>query len=673
MVAWLPMRRPGVAVSIATALLLAALFAGDSVWTALAVLLVAGGWSALAFAGRAPQPGGGALLLGALLAIAAWAGLSVAWSVAPDRSWAELDRTLVFVAFLVVGLLVGASGPRACRWALAALSSALGAAVVWALAGKAIPALFPDGGRTARLRDPIGYWNALALAADVLLVLALELAVAARSRAALAAGSVLAYAAVVAVLLAASRAGVAAAVLGVALWLCSAAAGSTPPCSRSRPRCRPWPWRRGPSRAPALVDDGYPRADRVADGAWFGVLLLAGALVVGLAVLQLRRRPLSPAARRTVGRTLAGLAVVATLAVAVAAVANADRIADEFRGGEVTNQPDRFRSFSSNNRLDWWGEATGTSSGRIRSSAPGRTASRWRASATARPRRRVTQPHSVPLQFLAGLGLVGLALFAALVDRRGCGCGPVRAGGSRAPSGMPPRRCPSRSLLWLAHALVDYDWDFVAVTGPDPVRRRGPRRRRTTGAGAGGPAGRGRRRGRGGRRRRLGRHALAGRAQRARRRRRARPRRPRRRRRLGRAGAVTRPARARAALRPRPRRGEEARRRGGARDLPGGGAAPAGESGDLVRARPVRVPPRRPLLGVRPSERGVHARSGRHAVGPRWTARAGARVGERRETAASCRRSAPGARRAGPTARRPSSGPTIFSFRSAASRAASAR
>ena len=48
------------AVSVATALLLAALFAGDSVWTALAALLVAGGWGALALAGRAPLPGGGA-------------------------------------------------------------------------------------------------------------------------------------------------------------------------------------------------------------------------------------------------------------------------------------------------------------------------------------------------------------------------------------------------------------------------------------------------------------------------------------------------------------------------------------------------------------------------------------------------------------------------------------
>jgi len=453
-----------VAVSVATVLLVAALFAGDSVWTALAALSVAGGWGALALMGRAPQPRGGAAVLGVLLAIAAWAGLSVVWSVAPDLSWAELDRTLVFAAFLIVGLLIGASGPSACRWAAAVLVGALGAAVVWALAGKAIPALFPDGGRTARLRDPIGYWNALALAADVLLVLALQLAAAGRSRATLAGGSMLAYAATVAVLLAASRAGVAAAVVGVAFWLwlgrdrvqaaLLALAAALPAAAVSA-----WAFSR-----PALVDDGYPRADRVADGAWFGLLLLAGASLVVLAALELRRRPLSPEARRTVGRALAGLAVAAILAVAVVAVANAGRIADEFRGGEVTNEPGRLGSLSSNNRLDWWGEAwdifradplAGAGAGSFE-------VARKRYRETASP---VTQPHSVPLQFLAGTGLVGLVLFAALVAAAAAAV----VGARRRLEGGERDAAAALSValaLWLTHALVDYDWDFVAVTGP---------------------------------------------------------------------------------------------------------------------------------------------------------------------------------------------------------------
>ena len=115
------------AVSVATAMLLGAVFAGDSVWMAIAVLAVAGSWSALALTGLAPLPGGGTVLLGLVLAIAAWSGLSVAWSVAPDLSWADVNRTLVLAAFLAVGLLLGAGGQAACRGAAAALVTALGA------------------------------------------------------------------------------------------------------------------------------------------------------------------------------------------------------------------------------------------------------------------------------------------------------------------------------------------------------------------------------------------------------------------------------------------------------------------------------------------------------------------------------------------------------------------
>ena len=44
------------------------------------------------------------------------------------------------------------------------------------LLGVAIPSLFPDGDRIARLREPVGYWNALALLADAALALGLWVA-----------------------------------------------------------------------------------------------------------------------------------------------------------------------------------------------------------------------------------------------------------------------------------------------------------------------------------------------------------------------------------------------------------------------------------------------------------------------------------------------------------------
>jgi tetratricopeptide (TPR) repeat protein len=458
------MRSRDVGVPVATALLVIALFAGDAVGTSVAALLVVGAWATLALLGRAPLPGGGGALLALVLALAVWAGLSIAWSVAPDRSWAELDRTLLFASFLVAGLLVGARGSGACRLAVAALVGALGAAVVWALAGKAIPGLFADGARAARLRDPIGYWNALALAADMLLVLALAFAASVRPAAARLGGAVLAYAAVIAILLAASRAGVAAAVLGLVLWLwlrrdrveaaLLALAAGVPGLLVAG-----WAFTR-----PALVEDGASRSDRVADGVWFGLLVVAGGVVVALAARELARRPLAPAVRERVARLLRGLAITAAVVGVVGLVAGAGRIADEFRGEEVRNDPSRFASLSSNNREAWWREAREIFEAKPLGGAGANTfevaRKRYRESASA-----VTQPHSVPLQFLAGTGLVGLALFLALVGAAGAtAVGAVRrADGRERDAASALAVVP---VLWLAHALVDYDWDFVEVTGP---------------------------------------------------------------------------------------------------------------------------------------------------------------------------------------------------------------
>ena len=452
------------AVSVAAALLLGAVFAGDSVWTALAALLVAGGWGALALAGRAPLPGGGGVLLGLLLATAAWSGLSIAWSVAPDLSWAELNRTLVYVAFLAVGLLLGAGPREPARLAAAALTVAFGAGVVWALAGKAIPAMFPDGGRAARLRDPIGYWNALALAADALLVLALSFAASARVVSVRMGCAVLAYAAVVAVFLTASRAGVAAAVLGTVLWLwlrrdrveaaLLALVAIVPATVVAG-----WAFTR-----PALVEDGASHADRAAGGAWFGLLLVCGGALVAVGARELARRPLSPARRRRVARLLRGFAFAVVFVTVVGLVANAGRIADEFRGEEVRNDPGRFASLSSNNRLAWWGEARDIFEADPLSGAGANTfevaRKRYRDVASS-----VTQPHSVPLQFLAGTGVMGLGLLLGVVAAAAA----AAVGAVRRFDGSERDAAAALAValaLWLVHALVDYDWDFVAVTGP---------------------------------------------------------------------------------------------------------------------------------------------------------------------------------------------------------------
>ncbi len=159
----------------------------------------------------------GTAAVAALAALTRWAGLSIAWSIAGDLSWEWLARGLVYLAFLALGLLAGALGGGARRVA-AITALVIAAALGWALLGVAVPSLFPDGDRIARLREPVGYWNALALLADTGIALGLW---AARNRRAGAriAGLLLVYGAVLALLLTQSRAGVVGAVVVLALWL----------------------------------------------------------------------------------------------------------------------------------------------------------------------------------------------------------------------------------------------------------------------------------------------------------------------------------------------------------------------------------------------------------------------------------------------------------------------
>src|SRR5438067_8860197 len=207
----------------ATGLLVVVLFFGEGssdgrlFWIGVVVLGLVAVCCAGVLVGRLPRPAPtpvGLAFLAALAGFVAFNGLTIWWSIAPDRSWNSLNRGLVYLAFALLGLLVGALVPRAPQLLAALLALLLGGVCVWALAGKVVPALFPDGARIARLRSPIGYWNALGLAAD--LALPLFLWVAARRRDIAAVGV---YVATVTILLTYSRGGVVVGALAIAAWL----------------------------------------------------------------------------------------------------------------------------------------------------------------------------------------------------------------------------------------------------------------------------------------------------------------------------------------------------------------------------------------------------------------------------------------------------------------------
>ncbi|MGE5275055.1 MAG: O-antigen ligase family protein [Verrucomicrobiota bacterium] len=456
----------------AAALLGTALFFGDGTsngrlfWIgSLAVIAAA----VIATGGGIPAPrGAGLATLVLLVALAVWVGVTLRWSIAPDLSWAAFDRVLVYAAFALLGVLA-ARVPQPARTIAGGLAILLGLVLAWALLGKVIPSLFPDGARVARLRNPVGYWNSLALVAATAVPFGLWLACARRFHpAARAGGALLVYLAEVAVVLTYSRAGIAVAALAALAWLAIdrdrlETLGTLVIVTPVAGLVALWAFSR-----PALTDDLQPYASRVNDGAWFGVFLCIGAAVVVGVSLLVAGREVSAERRRTLTRALGAVVLVAgVVAVAAVGVGKGGKILDEFRStktAEVTQTPNRLADLSSSNRWTWWKEAW-----RLFEDAPagGRGAATFEVARRAIRNGSIvtTEPHNLPLQFLAETGIVGFLLLVGLL-------GTGAAAAVTAVRRVETAERPAAVALAIAagafvlHSLVDIDWEFVAVGAP---------------------------------------------------------------------------------------------------------------------------------------------------------------------------------------------------------------
>jgi O-antigen ligase/polysaccharide polymerase Wzy-like membrane protein len=469
--------------------LLGAAFAGDGsdvggilpvgggavVLLAAALVGVALGWLPAPRVGRS-----GAALVGALALLVAWMGATVWWSIVADRSWDTFNKGVAYVAFLGLGVVLAAmGGQRTARLAGYMLALVIGVTLVWALTTKAIPALVEDE-RIGRLNEPVDHWNALALLADVGIVLGLWLGTAATLRRGVRiTGALLVYVATLALALTLSRAGLLVGVGVLVLWFLLAServqsglvlvASAGPAAAVSA-----WAFTR-----PALTDDLQPHSDRVADGRIFGVAALVGALLVVVLVTVGLRRSLTDESRRRLGRLLVVTAAAVVVAGGVAAsVAATDSISSDRNCSEVVNDPSRLSSLDVGNRLCWWGEAWDVFAHRspeggwskVGDVVGGAGAGTFEiARKRFRPNAEtVLQPHSVPLQQLADGGVVAFGLFVALAlgGIAVCVCALRRLRGPERTAAVALVAAPA---AYLAHALVDYNWDFLAVTAPTMV------------------------------------------------------------------------------------------------------------------------------------------------------------------------------------------------------------
>jgi tetratricopeptide (TPR) repeat protein len=191
-------------------------------------------------------------------------------------------------------------------------------------------------------------------------------------------------------------------------------------------------------------------------GLWAVVLVLTysrGSLLVAAFVTLAWVAVALPRWRRAAGIAAAALVLLLAAGIAV----RWDDIATP-AAVYVENDPGRIASASGNNRWSWWTEAwRGFREQPVHGSGAGTFEL---THLRLRPNDNATQePHDVALQFLTETGAVGLLLLA----------GSVAAAAVAVVRRRPDAAAATLALLpaaYLVHALLEIDWDFLAVSAP---------------------------------------------------------------------------------------------------------------------------------------------------------------------------------------------------------------
>jgi hypothetical protein len=211
---------------------------------------------------------------------------------------------------------------------------------------------------------------------------------------------------------------------------------------------------------PGLSSDNQPHSVRAHDGAWFAAIFVLVAVLIGalayLGSVAEERSPLTAARRRLVGRVALGV-LVAGVAIGVVALVAESKPQGWFRDfttqptdASLQGGPQHLANASSSSRWLWWKEAW-----HAWNAQPWRGTGAGSFDLTHRLLRTnkivVTEPHNVPLQFLSETGIVAAAVG---VSRRVRGRDPAVVA------------LAVLAVAYVLHSLVDFDWDFVAVTAP---------------------------------------------------------------------------------------------------------------------------------------------------------------------------------------------------------------
>ena len=433
-------------------------------WVSLAFLWVAG--LAIVLRQAVWVSNAQTLFLFAWAALLAWIALSTLWSIDRAQTVLEVERTLVYVSAAAMFVLV--CSRRSQRPLLGGLLGAIGAVSLFSLGTRLFPNVLRvyDPTATARLAEPIGYWNGLSAFTALGAVLTFGFALHGRTPAVRAGAAALLVPLLATFYFTFGRAGwialVAGFLVGIALdrrpLRALALLVALAPLLALVIRLS--------SQRPGLTHAHVALAQATRDGHGLAgrlVILALAAAAVSFAFWFIERRTTVP---RSVKVAFAISLAVACVAAAVLAFAHyggpvslAQRVWRDFKApsSRVANLNNRLTNLSGNDRYQLWRIA-----GDDARSHP------WLGSGAGSYERyfRRHQPtsvgfvndaHSLYAETLAELGPFGLALLlvalgtplAVAVKRRSWGMSAAAAGAY---------------VVFLVHAASDWDWELPAVT-----------------------------------------------------------------------------------------------------------------------------------------------------------------------------------------------------------------
>ena len=381
-------------------------WAGLVAWLLVAVGCLVGTWPR----GRAAW-----LAIGGLAALAGWTLLSLTWAPLGETAYDAGQ-----IAFLYLGALTAAALLRPPRAEEALLLGTL-VVVGYGVSERLLPGLLDFAqsiSAQGRLEQPLTYWNAMGLVAATGLVLS------ARPDWRLAAAPILGLG----LSLTVSRGGLLAAAAGLICLVVLA--------------------RRRDTLAAAGAAVGLGGLAAVSELGGSGVML-AAVIVLTAAAVPLAR---ACAAREGALRLPAQAGVLAVMVVGVG-IGLALVFGSKETSGRLEPTAGRLVTLQSNRYEYWRVAARAFKAEPVRGIGAGGWAVRWRRE---RPFDEAAHDaHSLPLQTLAELGLVGFVLLAVFVG--GVGLAAREAG---APL------LTAVCVTWGVHTLLDWDWQMPAATLP---------------------------------------------------------------------------------------------------------------------------------------------------------------------------------------------------------------